>query len=39
MDEFEREGYIEENPVDAVWVRDGKGRLILLEVEDDASND
>ena len=37
--ELEQEGYTEENPVDAVWVRDGKGRLIRLEVEDDASND
>lgn len=39
MDEFEREGYTEENPVDTVWVRDGRGRMVRLEVEDDASDD
>lgn len=39
MDEFEREGYVEENPVDSVWVRDGRGRLVKLEVDDDASDD
>lgn len=39
MDEFEREGYVEENPVDSVWVRDGRGRLVRLEVDDDADND
>lgn len=37
--ELEREGYNEENPVDAVWVRDGKGRMVRLEVEDDATDD
>ena len=37
--EFEREGYTEENPVDGVWVRDGRGRLVRLEVEDDVGDD
>lgn len=36
---LEREGYTEENPVDTVWVRDGRGRLVRLEVDDDASDD
>ena len=37
--EFEREGYIEENPIDEIWVRDGRGRMVRLEVEDDVDND
>ena len=36
---FEREAYTEENPVDEIWVMDGRGRMIKLEVEDDADND
>ena len=38
-DELEREGYEEENPVDKVWVRDGRGKMIQLEVEDDVADD
>lgn len=36
---LEAEGYTEENPVDTVWVRDGRGKLVRLEVDDDASDD
>lgn len=36
---FEAEGYEEENPVDTVWVRDGRGKMVRLEVEDDAADD
>ena len=36
--EFEREGYVEENPVDEIWVRDGRGRMVRLEVEDDVDD-
>lgn len=36
--EYEVEGYSEDNPVDAVWVRDGRGHMIQLEVEDDADD-
>ena len=35
---FEREGYTEENPVDEIWVMDGRGKLVKLEVEDDAGD-
>ena len=37
--EYETEGYSEDNPVDTVWVRDGRGQMIQLEVEDDATDD
>ena len=37
--EFEREGYEEENPMDEIWVRDGRGRMVRLEVEDDVDDD
>ena len=37
--EYEIEGYSEDNPVDAVWVRDGRGQMIKLEVEDDVTDD
>lgn len=37
--ELEREGYTEEFPVDTVWVRDGRGRMVKLEVADDATDD
>ena len=37
--EYETEGYSEDNPVDTVWVRDGRGQMIRLEVEDDAADD
>ena len=37
--EFEREGYEEQNPVDEIWVRDGRGRMVRLEVEDDVDDD
>lgn len=36
---YEPEGYIEENPTDTVWVRDGRGQMIKLEVEDDVADD
>lgn len=36
--EYESETYEEENPVDTVWVRDGRGKMIMLEVEDDADD-
>ena len=37
--EYEVEGYTEDNPVDTVWVRDGRGQMIKLEVEDDVADD
>lgn len=37
--EYEREGYVEENPVDEIWVRDGHGKMIKLEAEDDVGDD
>ena len=36
---FEPETYEEENPVDTVWMRDGRGKMIKLEVEDDVTDD
>ena len=36
---YEIEGYTEENPVDEIWVMDGRGKLVKLEVEDDAGDD
>lgn len=36
---YEPETYEEENPVDTVWVRDGRGQMIKLEVEDDVADD
>lgn len=38
-DELEREGCDEENPVDTIWVRDGRGQMVKLEVADDAADD
>ncbi len=35
---YEPETYEEENPVDTIWVRDGRGKMIQLEVEDDADD-
>ena len=37
--DFEREAYIEENPVDEIWVMDGRGRMVKLEVDDDVGDD
>lgn len=37
--EYEQEGYEEENPVDTIWVRDGRGQMVKLEVADDAADD
>jgi hypothetical protein len=34
-DELEREVCDEEYPTDAIWIMDGRGKLILQEVEDD----
>lgn len=36
---YEAETYEEENAVDTVWVRDGRGKMIKLEVEDDVADD
>jgi hypothetical protein len=38
-DALEREGCDEENPTDAIWILDGRGKLILQEVEDDNDAD
>ena len=38
-DELEREGCDEENPTDAIWILDGRGKLILQEVADDDADD
>ena len=35
---YEKEGYTEENPVDEIWVMDGRGEMIKLEVDDDADD-
>lgn len=37
--DYEREAYTEENPVDEIWVMDGRGRMVKLEVEDDVADD
>lgn len=38
-DELEREGFYEENPTDAIWIMNGRGKLVLQEVaDDDADN-
>ena len=37
--EYEAELYEEENPRDEIWVCDGRGKMIKLEVEDDATDD
>ncbi len=37
--EYEAEAYEEENAVDTVWVRDGRGKMIQLEVDDDVNDD
>ena len=36
---YETEGYTEENPMDEIWVMDGKGNMVKLEVDDDADDD
>lgn len=36
---FEMEGEPTEPQTDAIWVLDGRGRLIELEVSDDAGDD
>lgn len=36
--EYEVDGYIEDNAVDTVWVRDGRGKMIKLEVDDDVDD-
>lgn len=36
---YEKEGYEEEKPVDEIYVRDGRGQIIKLEVEDDVADD
>ena len=37
--DYEREGYEEELPVDEIYVMDGRGKMIKLEVEDDVDDD
>lgn len=36
--EYEREGYEEENPMDEIFILDGKGQMLKLEVADDVSD-
>lgn len=36
---YETEGYVEENPTDEIWVMDGRGNMVKLEVPDDVEND
>lgn len=36
---YETEGYTEENPMDEIWVMDGRGRMVKLEVDDDVVDD
>ena len=36
---YEAEGYVEENPADEIWELDGRGRMVKVEVEDDAGDD
>lgn len=38
-EELERELCDEENPVDAIWILNGRGKLILQEVADDDADD
>lgn len=35
---YEREGYEEQTPIDEIWVRDGRGKMVRLEVDDDATD-
>ena len=37
--DFEREAYTEENPMDEIWVMDGRGQMVKLEVDDDVGDD
>lgn len=36
---YETEGCVEETPTDEIWVMDGRGRMVKLEVEDDVGDD
>ena len=36
---YEVEGYTEENPVDEIYVLDGRGNMVKVEVDDDADDD
>lgn len=36
--EYEREGYEEVNSMDEIFVLDGKGKMLKLEVADDVSD-
>ena len=36
---YEQEGYDDPNAVDTIWVRDGRGKLVEVEVEDDVADD
>ena len=36
---YEVEGYNEENPVDEIYVMDGRGNMMKVEVDDDAGDD
>lgn len=37
--ELEPEEYIDKNPTDEIYVLDGRGRVVKMEVEDDVSDD
>lgn len=37
--ELEADGFPDEPQVDTVWVRDGRGRFVAKEVEDDVTDD
>ena len=37
--EFEIEGTPESVQIDSIWVLDGRGRLVEVEVDDDAEDD
>lgn len=35
---YEQEGYPDEPQVDTVWVLDGRGRMVTMEVADDVGD-
>lgn len=37
--ELEQEGFPDEPQMDTVWIRDGRGRMVAMEVADDVAND
>lgn len=36
---YEQEGYDDQNAVDTILVKDGRGKLVEMEVEDDVADD